>query len=332
MRRRAGRAPSFRDELEAYFDVSVRPGDPDRYRAVHAELAELLPGGGPLAARMAAYRKREQMPAERLGPAVQALSAALRERTRALGLPAGESVRYELTRDRPWTAFNEYLGGYRSRVLLNADAAGRASALPALVAHEAYPGHHAERCLREVGPVRRDGHREQSVFLVNSPQALISEGMAEQALYAAVGPEWGRWAQEVLAGRGISLDGELAERVEKAYAGLAGVRQDAALMLYERAEEPEEVVAHLRRWLLVGEARARRMLSFLVHPLWRAYSTTYSEGAWLVRAWLDARPAGEPVLTRYRRLADEPVTPGLLRAELGAPAPPRAERRDTGPR
>lgn len=319
MSRAAGQPSEFRAELGAYFDVDVELGDPERYLAAHAALAEVLPGGGPLAARMAAYRKREEVPADRIGPAVQALSAALRTLTRRhVELPAEEAVYYECTADRPWSAFNHYLGGYRSRVVVNVDVAGRASALPQLVAHEAYPGHHAERCRREVGPVRRDGCLEQAIFLLNTPQCVLSEGLAELALPTVVGPAWGRWAREVLADLNIWMDGELAERVESAMAGLLEVRQDAALLLYDRGATHDEVVAYVRRWLLMSEPRARQLLRFLVHPLWRAYLTSYVEGRRLVGEWLAARPAGELMMVRFRRLLDEPLTPAALRAELAS--------------
>ncbi len=321
MRRLVGPAPPFRTELRAYFDTEVEWGEPDDYRAAHAELAGLLPGGGPLAARMAAYRKREELPRALLGPAVQALSGALRALTgRTVELPAGETVYYELAGDRPWSGFNHYLGGYRSKVVVNADMARRASTLPHLVAHEAYPGHHTERCRRELVQVRGAGWPEHGLFLVNTPECLVSEGLAELGLAAAVGPGWGRWAQGVLAELGIRMDGELAERVELAAARLMPARQDAALMLHESGADPDEVVAYLRRWLLVSEARAVQMLRFMRHPLWRAYTTTYVEGHRLVGRWLAAAAPGEPVLARYATLLDGALTPSAVRAALAIPA------------
>lgn len=316
--RMAGAPPDYVAELRAYFDTEVTAGEPDRYRAAHTELAELLPGGGPLAARMAAYRKADELPVDRLDPAIRALSGALRELTRQwIDLPAEESVTYQLVRDRPWGAFNHAVGRVHSRVSVNLEVGRRASRLPHLVAHEAYPGHHTERCRRSGAVPAVPDHPERQLFLVNTPQCLISEGMADLGLTAAVGPEWGRWAAGVLAGCGVSLDGERAERVERAAAALLSARQDAALMLHRDGADPDDVVAHLRRWLLVPEALARRMLSFLGHSLWRTYATTYVEGARLVGPWLAARPAGQAALPRLRRLMDESLTPSAMRAELG---------------
>ena len=98
----------------------------------------------------------------------------------------------------------------------------------------------------------------------------------------------------MLAAAGVPTDLEraaLGEAVEEVMARLAPVRQDAALMLHAEHRPDAEVVAHLRRWLLVDEARARRMLEFLAHPRWRTHTTTYVEGARLLRPWLSPGPA-----------------------------------------
>jgi hypothetical protein len=313
----AGQQVGFVAEVQAYFDVVIEPGDPDVYHQAHAEIGRLLPGTDPLAHRLAAHRARDQIPPERLKPAVQALSSALRDRVRgSVGLPPEETVRYEVVTDKPWSGFNYYLGDFRSRVAINADLGHRMANLPHLVAHESYPGHHTEHCRKEAGLVRTQRQAEQTIFLVNTPQCLMAEGMADLGLRAAVGPGWGRWAAEILGDLGLRMDGELAERLETAAAGLLGVRQDAALMLHDQGADPADVLAYLQRWLLITEPRARQTLRFLSDPLWRAYTTTYVEGYRLLRTWLDARPLAQSLDRRYLRLLDEPLIPSVVRAEL----------------
>jgi len=315
----AGDAVGFVEEVEAYFQVRIAPGDPEAYRAAHDELDRLLPGAGPVAARLTAHRAGDEIAPERLEPAVHALSSALRDRVRATyGLPPQETVEYEVVGDKPWSGFNYYLGDFRSRVAINADLGHRMANLPHLVAHESYPGHHTEHCRKESGLVHRDGQAEQTIFLVNTPQCLMAEGLADLGLHAVVGAGWGPWAQEILGDLGLRMDGELAERLEAAAVALLAVRQDAALMLHDRGADPDDVVAYLQRWLLVAEPRARQMLRFLADPLWRAYTTTYVEGYRLLRGWLDARDPDEALGERYRRLLDEPLIPAGIRAELAA--------------
>jgi len=313
-RKFAGAQIGFVDEVRDYFDVEIAKGDVETYRQAHNRLDEVLDGGGPLAERMAAYRAAEEISPQRLADCIEAFSSALRDRVRAeYPLPESETVEYQVVTDKPWSGFNYYRGDYRSTVAVNADVKQQMSHLPRLVAHESYPGHHTEHCRKEAGLVRHAGQAEHTIFLVNTPQCLIAEGLAELALHAAIGPGWGAWAADIYADLGLRFDGERAEAVSEASAALAGVRQDAALMLHDEHREADTVADFLQRWLLVGDARARQMLQFLSSPLWRAYTSTYVEGYRLLRCWLDARPAGVSRTARFGRLLDEPLLPSALR-------------------
>lgn len=312
-RKFAGEDIGFVDEVHAYFDVQISKGDPETYRQAHARLDETLGGTGPLADRMEAHRLGEEIPPDRLAECIDAFSSALRDRVRAeYPLPDTETVDYQVVTDKPWSGFNYYLGDYRSTVAVNADLKQLMSNLPRLVAHESYPGHHTEHCRKEAGLVNRKGQAEQTIFLVNTPQCLMAEGLADLALYAAIGAGWGSWASEIYADLGLRFDGERAEAVSEASAALAGVRQDAALMLHDEHRDADEVVEFLRRWLLVNDTRARQMLRFLSSPLWRAYTSTYVEGYRLLRGWLDDRPADVSLVERFGRLLDEPFVPSSM--------------------
>lgn len=318
-RKLSGEPVAFLDEVAAYFQVDVALGDPAVYAAAHAELEALLPGVGSLAERYAAHRRREECPPDRLESAVHALSSALRDTARAqYGLPEVETVRYEVVTDQPWSGFNYYEGDYRSRVAINADLPHRLSHLPHLVAHEAYPGHHTEHCRKERGLVERAARTEHTIFLVNTPECLMAEGLADLGIEASVGEGWGPWAADILGDLGLRFDGHLAERISAAAAPLNRVRQDAAVLLHDRGADADDVVAYLQRWSLVSEERARQQIRFLTHPLWRAYITTYVEGYDLLSRWLAARRAGESVAGRFVRLLDEPLTPAVLTRELAA--------------
>jgi hypothetical protein len=315
-RKFAGEDIGFVDEVHDYFDVHIAKGEVDNYRQAHVRLDEVLGGDGPLAERMIAYRTGEEIPPDRLAECIAAFSSALRDRVRVeFPLPDSETVEYQVVTDKPWSGFNYYLGDYRSTVAVNADLKQLMSNLPRLVAHESYPGHHTEHCRKEADLVRRKGHAEQTIFLVNTPQCLMAEGLADLALYAAIGPGWGRWAAEIYADLGLRFDGERAEALSEASAALAEVRQDAALMLHDEHRDADEVADFLRRWLLVSDDRALQMLRFLSSPLWRAYTSTYVEGYRLLRRWLDDRPAAVSLVERFGRLLDEPLIPSALRAD-----------------
>ncbi|OMC35792.1 DUF885 domain-containing protein [Mycobacterium sp. GA-1841] len=323
-RKFAGEDVGFVDEVQAYFDVRITKGDPEKYRQAHAKLDEALGGTGPLADRIQAHRSGDEIPPARLAECIHAFSSALRDKVRAAyPLPETETITYEVVTDKPWSGFNYYLGDYKSTVAVNADLKQQMANLPRLVAHESYPGHHTEHCRKEAGLVARDGQAEQTIFLVNTPQCLMAEGLADLALYAIVGDGageatgnsqgWGPWAADIYADLGLRFDGGRAEAISEAMAGLADVRQDAALMLHDEHRDVDEVVEFLKRWLLINDERARQTLRFLSSPLWRAYTSTYIEGYRLLRGWLDARPEGVTLTERFGRLLDEPLIPSTLR-------------------
>ncbi len=313
-RKFAGQDVGFVEEVREYFDVDIAKGDVERYRDAHRKIDAALGGSGPLAERMQAYRAGEQIPPERLEECIHAFSSALRDRVRAeYPLPDAERIVYEVVTDKPWSGFNYYEGNYQSTVAVNADLKQQMSNLPRLVAHESYPGHHTEHCRKEAGLVERGGQAEQTIFLVNTPQCLMAEGLADLALHAAIGSDWGSWAAEIYADLGLRFDGARAQAVSEASATLADVRQDAALMLHDEHRDVDDVVDFLQRWLLVSDDRARQALRFLSSPLWRAYTSTYVEGYRLLRGWLEARPTEMTLAQRFGRLLDEPLIPSSLR-------------------
>ncbi len=313
-RKFAGDDIGFVDEVAAYFDVDIDMGDPEDYRDAHRKMSEVLPGTGALAERVQAHRNADEIPPERLAECVAAFSGALRELVRQrYPLPDNEIVDYEIVSDKPWSGFNYYLGNHRSRVAINTDVRQYMSNLPHLIAHESYPGHHTEHCRKEVGLVAA-GYGEQTIFLVNTPQCLMAEGLADLALTAVV-PDWGRWAQDIYADLGLRFDGERAQRLSQATGQLLGVRQDAALLLHDRGRPADEVSEFLQRWTLATPERARQSLRFLSSPLWRAYISTYVEGYRLLGSWLDQAPDRAAA---FGRLLDEPLIPSSLRAELSA--------------
>lgn len=306
----AGEPLAYLEQVEAFFQVRPELGSTDAYEAAHRALDDLLPGDGPLLERYDAYRDGASVPVDRLPEAVHSWSEVLREKARAAyPLPDEERVDYEIVHDQPWSGFNYYLGGFRSTVAVNADLPIGLGLLPALVAHESYPGHHTERCRKQALP---GDLPERELWLVNTPENVLAEGLADLGLRGLGLSDWGLLATELYADLGIGYDGERGARISAAAAALGPVRQDAAILLHDRGASVEQVARHLARWALLPPPRVRKAVAFLTDPLWRAYICTYVEGERLLSRWLDAAPG------RYVRLLDEQLTPHALQAELAA--------------
>ncbi len=318
-RRLAGDALPYREEVRLLFDIEPATVPESKFDAAIADLDSLLPGEGPVPERMAEWRQRYEIPPDVARKVVDAILPELRERTRAIvDLPRDEAIEIRIVSDQPWSGYNWYLGKARSRVELNTDLPIHAFRLTELLAHECYPGHHTEHLLKE-GLYTVDGLAEHALQLINTPECLISEGIATVAEAMIFSPEeLARFRREhVYPVAGIAGDPEREIAISAARRALTSVPSNAALLLHEEGRDEDEVVAYLQRYGLSMEAEARQRLRFIANPLWRAYIFTYDVGHDLIWNWLTAAPAAERA-TRFRRLLTEQVYPSQIAAEKDA--------------
>jgi len=306
-RRLAGEPVGYVEEVETCYGVTPKLVPDDELAAAHRRLAEALPGTGPVADRLIAWREAHVVPPDRLPDAVASLAEELRAITdRLFGLPDGEQVDFELVTDKPWSGFNTYLGDLKSRVAVNTDLPVLSISLAHLVAHEAYPGHHTEHCRKEVGLVRRRRWWEESIFLVGTPQCLMAEGLADLGLETVLGRRPESAVAAHLHPLGIRYDADVVAAVSEAGEALGSVRGNAAWRLYVDGAPPDVVVDEVARWALLPRVRAAKAVEFLLHPTWRAYISCYIEGLPLCRRFVGGDPA------RFGRLISEQLVPADL--------------------
>ncbi len=302
----AGADISYVDEVEGCYGVRPARVVTSVYEAVHEQLDELLPGEGTLYERRQAWRTRHLVDGGLAVPVLNDLLPMLRERTLALvDLPAGESLTIEPVTDEPWWAFNYYLGGLRSRVVMNIDVPTTGFDLIQLAAHEVYPGHHTEHAVKEQVLMRDRGAIEEGIQLVPTPQAVLSEGIAETG-GDLLDSECRAAAYDVLRKHGIDVEPELTEQISKVFEPLRTVALDAALMIHQDGASHDDAQAYIERWNLVPPDQAKHSVSFATDPTWRAYVVTYSAGRDLCRDYVGGDPA------RFTRLLTEHVRVGDL--------------------
>jgi len=156
------------EEIELCYGVAPNRTPEASFEAAHQMREAFLPGHGDFADRSEALLP-VRVPAAKQLEVLQSINDELRGRVLELfGLPEGESVEYEVARDVPWAGFNYYLGGLRSRVVINTDVPVRRQFLIDAAAHETYPGHHTEHAWKEAGLVRDLGLDEESIFLIGT--------------------------------------------------------------------------------------------------------------------------------------------------------------------
>ena len=307
----AGETFSYADEVERCYGVRPEHTDEAVFAAAHAELDDLLPGRGALGERYEVWRRSILVPPEHVERVVGAAIELARAWTaRLIDLPAGEGVALELVNDRSWMAFCAYLGDLQSRISVNVDLPKPAIDLLHLTLHETYPGHHAERCLKEQLLVRGRRLLEETIVLVPTPQSLVAEGIAELAPSMLLDGDAGAALADVVHGAGVEFDLAHALAVERAHEPCRWADVNAALMVHDQGATESDARAYLERWGLMTPQLSAHLIRFLQEPTSRSYILTYAAGHELCRAYVAGRPE------RFRRLLTEQVRVGdLLRAD-----------------
>ena len=314
-RRLSGEVIPYREEVRFLFDVEPSATPEAVFEAAIADLERLIPGGSPLSERVASWRQTYVIAPEIALELAHRLLPQLRSRTSEIvDLPEGETVEIRLVEEKPWSGYNWYLGGGRSRVDLNTDLPIYAYRLTDLLAHEGYPGHHTEHTLKERLYTER-GYGEHALQLINTPECVISEGiatLAENMLFSS--DDLARFRHEQLYPvAGIVGEPEREAAITAALRILRASAGNAALLLHEEERNPEEIVDFLRRYGLASEAEARQRLRFIADPLWRAYIFTYHVGYDLLSAWLEGVSDSER-RRRFRGLLTEQIYPSQIAA------------------
>ena len=322
----------YSDYLACLFDTAPERTPESQFESAAEDLARLLPCGEKLsetvADRLAVWDARFRIAPDRLPAVVDWLVSQVRDRAdRLLGLPTGERIEFVYVSGGPWSAFNQYEGGGRSLIEINTEVLCTPARLVEMAAHECYPGRHTEHAWRERRIVGDMGRPEATVAMLNTPEALISEGLAylgermvapDEAMAGLLVELYGRGGLALAADRPAAFDAaEKQVRIQHALASLRPVTANAAFMLHADGASKEDVVAYLSRYLPTGPERAEKQLALIDDPICRAQVVVGPEGERLLRRWFELGPTAEQV-DRFGRLLREQMTPGSISAELSS--------------
>jgi hypothetical protein len=286
-----GERLTFDEESRVLYDA-VAPAYPEsHFRGLVDSLDAALPGDGPVAQRLEAYRRDFVIPRERLDTVFRAAIDEARRRTAArLDLPPGEDFVLELVTDRPWSGYNWYQGDARSLIQMNVELPIFIDRAIDLGAHEGYPGHHVFSALVEQRLVRERGWMEYSVYPLFSPQSLIAEGTANYGIDVAFpGEERLAFERDVLFPL-AGLDARRAEeyaRVRDLADRLGYAGNEAARAYLDGDITADSAAVLLTEFALMEPARVRQRVRFI--DTYRSYVINYNYGRDLVAAYIEGR-------------------------------------------
>ena len=282
---------TFDEESQALYDA-VAPTHPESYfQGMRDDLDRRVPGKGPLADRVEAYRKQFVIPRDRLGKVFDLAIAECRRRTMPhLELPSTESFTVEYVTGKSWSGYNWYHGNYRSVIQVNTDLPIFIDRAIDLACHEGYPGHHVYNALLEKNLTRERGWPEFSIYALFSPQSLIAEGTANYGIEVAF-PDAERRAFEreaVFPAAGLN-----PARVDEYYDfhdlidRLSYAGNEAARRYLNGDIDRAAAVEWLTRFALMSPARAEQRTRFFDE--YRSYVINYNLGKDLVKQFIESR-------------------------------------------
>ncbi len=283
------------------------PRRPDaEFDAAAAAIDALLPGNEPLADRLDAFDRRFEIAVDRLPPILDWLVARFRATAAAtFGLPDGEDLRVSLVRDQPWSGYNWFDGGRRSRVDINTDLPIRPfgarryrrprdlSRTPSRARVEGGRPGRRPRPPRGIDPAdqhpgvphqrgpRRPRHRVRGPWTTTWPICWSSSTSGPGCRSRPT-----RSAAKDAAERTVALT--------SARRSLLAVRGNAAILRHADGRSHEDVLDYLRTVGRMPAEVAAKRLEFIEHPLWRTYVFIVRRGRGTAPSLGRRRAAGRP--------------------------------------
>lgn len=320
----AGTVPaSFDEETQLLFGVVAPEYDEAHFRQLTAELDSIIPGDGPLGARISAFRKQFVIPPEKLELVIGRAMQECREKTLAhIDLPPNESVTLNITDDMPWVGFTEFRGNSQSTVHLNSSVPVHIERAIELGCHEGYPGHHVHASLIEQSVVKERGWNEYSYIALVGPSAVIAEGAASYAMEVAFSREERvQFERDVLLPL-ANIDGTELDTYYH-FVDLIGelnyARNEAARQYLYRGLPRDDAMRWLMEFGLETEGTAATRLNVI--DAQRSYVITYNYGREIVASYIESKPgqSADAVWQSFIEIFTSPLSPIDLLAGDSSP-------------
>ena len=305
----------FDDEALALFGSKAPDYDAAHFQAILDKVDALLPGEGPLAARVEALNNNFVIPRDRMDAVFTAAMDECRRRTlEHIDLPENESFTIEYVNDKPWTGYNWYQGNAQSLIQLNTDFPMYISKAVDLGCHEGYPGHHTFNALLEKNLVEDQGWIEYSLYPLFSPQSLIAEGSGNYGINLAFpGDERAAFEKEILFPL-AGLDTEQADlyyEVAGLIAQLDFADNEAARDYLNGDITRDEAAVWVQTYELERKDKSVQRTRFF--DAYRSYVINYNHGKALVIDYVERDGAdADERWARFEKMLSSPMLPADL--------------------
>jgi len=303
----------YLEKVNRLYDIKPELIDDSVFYKVAKELDSIYKGSGSLAERMETILKERVVPENKIEVIFRKACEIVRERTQKLFpglLPKKEEFTIKIVKNEPWSAYNWYLGNYKSRIDVNTDIPNAWTRILLTAAHEGYPGHHTEHVVKEKLLYIEEQRFEHSIFLIQTPECVIAEGIGNTGLDVLYTPrEQVKIGLEELCPdpkKEFSLDALVAE--SEATKNLRALINNLAIHAHVDGWSDDQLIKYGLDFGFVKEERLRQNLLFIRNPLWSTYVFNYFIGEMLIKKKFGEQPSPDD----FKKLLTQPILPSDL--------------------
>ncbi len=313
----SGEKIEYLEIVKQLFDISPILFDDNYLYRVVEECKEIFQITKPLKDTFEEFQKQRAIAPEKIEPYFLHAFKLVKTRTKEVFpnlLPSNEELSVEIVKEKPWAAYNWYLGNSKSRIDINTDQPLNYLSILKIASHEGYPGHHTEHSIKESILYRQQGRFEHAILIVQSPESVISEGLANVGLDLLFTPKEQieisirEYCPDTTKERSIEDLLKINEVLGKFSLELLN---NAAIHLHQDNWSDEELLDYAISFEIFSKEDVIMQSKFLKDPLWSTYVFNYLSGENLIRRKFGKLPSTE----HFKKLLTQPILPSDLELE-----------------
>lgn len=277
----------YLEQVKKLYDIEpIYRTDSELHNGIE-KLDAFYKGSGTLLDRLKIVYKRRELPKEHIVEFCRHGMEIVRDQTYKLFpnlLPKDEHEEVVEVHKQTWKGYNWYLGGYKSRFDICTDNRVSWHLILDIAAHEGYPGHHVESCMKDKILYQEKNHFEQCLRIAIGPQMVLYEGLATLALDTL----FTVYDQERIAYENYCLnpsEEDLHDLVEerKIWKTIQGITPTMAYRLYIDKWSEEHLINYILELGIMPKPQILELLTLVKDPLWKSFHFNYLAGEKLIK-------------------------------------------------
>ena len=253
-----------------------------------------LPGSGDLNQRYNKWLQRNTYffdDNQKMLSLINELIKVVRDYSKNIVNIPNDDVIVELVSNKNYGASTRYIGNLKSKLKINKDIPFNFFQAIPLIAHELYPGHHTEFLMKEKYLVHDKGYFENQVFLLNSPQLVVSEGIGEIAFDMIISNDYflSYLVNDIYRKYKIKInDVNLKSLLQASRINSIDQIANNAVMMFEDGRSEDEIKKYVGKYTLQPDFMLEHLLSNIKSSQFKKiYSITYYQGKKLVQDYIN---------------------------------------------